>query len=429
MEEKTKQKNKLTPAFILIFILLIFAFLISYIKNRNFTGVTYPVLDGHLVVNGIRSETQSDFGYVDGNNNFMINLTALDKSSSLDVIKSENDIIISNIKNQVAIRIGKNYVRINSTEFKDDDTYNEPIAENSEKVFADAKYIFTAFGYTMSYTLNAEETEYEVLLVKNEDFDSEKYSEIEAQDNDTKEEKKDSPSGWTPDEDESKRENNGEPITIPEQSEISQDDLSTPETIGNEENVDEESKEEKREARWNQIADEIRNLFQNSVPNYDKKAYVDLGSGNFGYNGASGGTYGNTVTVMHDVGDDHYNTVIYIGSEWSDQAKNVASDESRNFYLGLEDVYQKTLVYALGENEGNSFFEYLKEHADKTITGGYINKYDEQGVIQTEWTDGEVGDGIKASELDLSDWGCRYTDDGYEYEITRDEDGLQIIIF
>ena len=238
MEEKTKQKNKLTPAFILIFILLIFAFLISYIKNRNFTGVTYPVLDGHLVVNGIRSETQSDFGYVDGNNNFMINLTALDKSSSLDVIKSENDIIISNIKNQVAIRIGKNYVRINSTEFKDDDTYNEPIAENSEKVFADAKYIFTAFGYTMSYTLNAEETEYEVLLVKNEDFDSEKYSEIEAQDNDTKEEKKDSPSGWTPDEDESKRENNGEPITIPEQSEISQDDLSTPETIGNEENED-----------------------------------------------------------------------------------------------------------------------------------------------------------------------------------------------
>ena len=58
-----------------------------------------------------------------------------------------------------------------------------------------------------------------------------------------------------------------------------------------------------------------------------------------------------------------------------------------------------------------------------------MNVLDEKGIAQPVWTDGPVGDGIGAKDLELSQWTGRYTDDGYAYEITRNGDGLKLVIF
>ena len=322
----------------------------------------------------------------------------------------------------------------NSVTFSEDATYLAPIVID-DYVYADSNMIFGLFGYDVEYQYNSGKTAVEAILTQKENFNKDD-KKITVMEHATKEEPKiDVPSGWSKEDAEKEQMNTNEPVTVPDSPEIDKSILAEPETVPNEtESAAEETEasaeteDEKKEERWEKVEEELTNLFQSSTPNFEREPFSPLGDDAFCFNAGKLGVLGNTISVVHNSGEG-YHMVVYLSAEWSDQALNVATPESKAFYTGLEDVYKKTLIYALGETEGTDFFNYLKQHADQTTEGGYVNVLDEKGIAQPVWTDGPVGDGIRAKDLELSQWTGRYTDDGYAYEITRNGDGLKLVIF
>lgn len=389
--------------------------------------------NGYITLDGTSSEVSSGMFY-EKNGTMRINLTGLDLHTDLDVIKNKNSYIIANMSNQMKITPDSKEYDFNSVTFSEDESYLVPMTIN-DYVYGDSSVIFSLFGYDVDYQYNSEKTAVEAILTQKENFDKNN-KKITIMEHATKEEPKiDVPSGWSKEDAEKEQMNQNEPVTIPDVPEVDKTILAEPETMPNETEAAEETAEaapltedEKKEERWEKVEEELTNLFQSSTPNFERESYSPIGEDAFCFNAGKLGVLGNTISVVHNSGEG-YHMVVYLSAEWSDQALNVATPESKAFYTGLEDVYKKTLIYALGETEGTEFFQYLKAHADQRTEGGYVNVLDEKGVAQPVWTDGPVGDGIRAEDLELSQWTGRYTDDGYAYEITRNGDGLKLVIF
>lgn len=405
-------------------------FLLNTGKGKN---DSFEIKNGYITLEGTSSEVSSGMFY-EKNGAFRINLTGLDLHTDLDVIKNKGSYIIANMSNQMKITPDVKEYDFNSVTFSEDATYLAPIVID-DYVYADSNMIFGLFGYDVEYQYNSGKTAVEAILTQKENFNKDD-KKITVMEHATKEEPKiDVPSGWSKEDAEKEQMNTNEPVTVPDSPEIDKSILAEPETVPNEtESAAEETEasaeteDEKKEERWEKVEEELTNLFQSSTPNFEKEPFSPLGDDAFCFNAGKLGVLGNTISVVHNSGEG-YHMVVYLSAEWSDQALNVATPESKAFYTGLEDVYKKTLIYALGETEGTDFFNYLKQHADQTTEGGYVNVLDEKGIAQPVWTDGPVGDGIRAKDLELSQWTGRYTDDGYAYEITRNGDGLKLVIF
>lgn len=405
-------------------------FLLNTGKGKN---DSFEIKNGYITLEGTSSEVSSRMFY-EKNGAFRINLTGLDLHTDLDVIKNKGSYIIANMSNQMKITPDVKEYDFNSVTFSEDATYLAPIVID-DYVYADSNMIFGLFGYDVEYQYNSGKTAVEAILTQKENFNKDD-KKITVMEHATKEEPKiDVPSGWSKEDAEKEQMNTNEPVTVPDSPEIDKSILAEPETVPNEtESAAEETEasaeteDEKKEERWEKVEEELTNLFQSSTPNFEREPYSPLGDDAFCFNAGKLGVLGNTISVVHNSGEG-YHMVVYLSAEWSDQALNVATPESKAFYTGLEDVYKKTLIYALGETEGTDFFNYLKQHADQTTEGGYVNVLDEKGIAQPVWTDGPVGDGIGAKDLELSQWTGRYTDDGYAYEITRNGDGLKLVIF
>ena len=383
--------------------------------------------NGYITLDGTSSEVSSGMFY-EKNGTMRINLTGLDLHTDLDVIKNKNSYIIANMSNQMKITPDSKEYDFNSVTFSEDESYLVPMTIN-DYVYGDSSVIFSLFGYDVDYQYNSEKTAVEAILTQKENFDKNN-KKITIMEHATKEEPKiDVPSGWSKEDAEKEQMNQNEPVTIPDVPEVDKTILAEPETMPNETEAAEETAEAAPlTERWEKVEEELTNLFQSSTPNFERESYSPIGEDAFCFNAGKLGVLGNTISVVHNSGEG-YHMVVYLSAEWSDQALNVATPESKAFYTGLEDVYKKTLIYALGETEGTEFFQYLKAHADQRTEGGYVNVLDEKGVAQPVWTDGPVGDGIRAEDLELSQWTGRYTDDGYAYEITRNGDGLKLVIF
>jgi len=405
-------------------------FLLNTGKGKN---DSFEIKNGYITLEGTSSEVSSGMFY-EKNGAFRINLTGLDLHTDLDVIKNKGSYIIANMSNQMKITPDVKEYDFNSVTFSEDATYLAPIVID-DYVYADSNMIFGLFGYDVEYQYNSGKTAVEAILTQKENFNKDD-KKITVMEHATKEEPKiDVPSGWSKEDAEKEQMNTNEPVTVPDSPEIDKSILAEPETVPNEtESAAEETEasaeteDEKKEERWEKVEEELTNLFQSSTPNFEREPFSPLGDDAFCFNAGKLGVLGNTISVVHNSGEG-YHMVVYLSAEWSDQALNVATPESKAFYTGLEDVYKKTLIYALGETEGTDFFNYLKQHADQTTEGGYVNVLDEKGIAQPVWTDGPVGDGIRAKDLELSQWTGRYTDDGYAYEITRNGDGLKLVIF
>lgn len=406
-------------------------FLLNTGKGKN---DSFEIKNGYITLEGTSSEVSSGMFY-EKNGAFRINLTGLDLHTDLDVIKNKNSYIIANMSNQMKITPDVKEYDFNSVTFSEDATYLAPIVID-DYVYADSNMIFGLFGYDVEYQYNSGKTAIEAILTQKENFNKDD-KKITVMEHATKEEPKiDVPSGWSKEDAEKEQMNTNEPVTVPDLPEIDKSILAEPETLPNETDAAaseeteaaEVTEDKKKEERWEKVEEELTNLFQSSTPNFEREPYVPIGEDAFCFNAGKLGVLGNTISVVHNSGEG-YHMVVYLSAEWSDQALNVATPESKAFYAGLENVYKKTLIYALGETEGADFFNYLKQHADQTTEGGYVNVLDEKGIAQPVWTDGPVGDGIGAKDLELSQWTGRYTDDGYAYEITRNGDGLKIVIF
>lgn len=427
-----------------VVVLVILLLVSQFLKKEKVSELR----DGFLTINEDSSDLIPGLFYTDSKKHVFVNIKKLNDCLNVDVVRSKDTYIISTIKNQILIYENENTYAVNSNKVTDD-KYQKPISINSY-IYADSDIIFKLLGYKVTYEMNADETVIEGVLKQADSFDSNKYSALE-----TKGLVKEPTKPATEQiedqlvEPEGKAETKEALPVVPEPTEIDASNVTSTETYyvpdDNTEDIKETDHESEtkdlsdnkpalptesafKEERWKKVKTELVHLFKNSPSNFGQNAIADLGDNGICYNQSSKGTLGNTVTVLKDSYDGHY-IVATLAADWSDQANNVTSIQSKAYYSGLEEVYKNTIVSLLGEKEGVSFFEYLKKHADELKEGGYISQYDDKGILRSVWTDEFIGDGLQASTLELSQWTNRKTDDGLRYDIIRNGDGLMIIIF
>lgn len=428
-------------ALIILSIIAIIIGFFLFLPNKETKKDYGRVRDGFVTVGEKSTELIPDLFYTDENGKHFINLINFDGYMNVDVIRNENVYRVITAKNQITITDGSSDYSVNAIEFKDDEKYSAPINVNGY-VYADLDKIMETLGYDNISQENFDETIVEIIIKPNENFDEENHTELMP--NLIPQFKEEIETSAPQIEDQLKtpieenRNVEGEEVLpiIPEPTAPAKNDdviMIDPEileSLANEEKDTEHlvSKQEKKEEKWEYVKEELTETFKESTPQFRQEAYKEISEDVFCFNAASLGTYGNTITVFHDRADGNF-MVVQISADWSDQAMNVVTPESKAYYAGLEELYKKTIVDVLGENEGTLFFNYLKAHADKTMTGGYISGRDERGAIISQWTDGPVGDGLQASSLELSQWCGRKTDDGFEYNIVRNGDGIEIYVF
>ena len=360
---------------------------------------------------------------------------------NIDVIRNENTYRVITTKNQITVEYDSPEYSINAIKFKEDDAYKKPVKINGY-VYADLDKIMETLGYDNISQENFDETIVEIIITPNENYNEEDYTELMPSLLPQFKEEVETSAPQIEDQLEKPIEEDRNVVgeenlpTIPEPTAPARNDdvvMVDPEILESLENEEKDtehliSKEEKKKEKWENVKEELTENFKESTPQFRQEAYKEFSEDIFCFNAGSLGTYGNTITVFHDRADGNY-MVVQISSDWSDQAMNVVTPESKAYYAGLENLYKETIIKVLGENEGTLFFDYLKAHADKTMIGGYISGRDERGAIVSQWTDGPVGDGLQASTLELSQWCGRKTDDGFEYNIVRNGDGIEIYVF
>ena len=431
-EKKEETQNPLRKKLIGlgVIILLIIAALIGIFRTKH-TGPS-GVKDGFITVDGQSSKLVSGLFYLTEKQDVMVNLTKLDGLVNIDVIRTDDTYRLSTVRNQITLTYGSSDVYLNSVKFTDDNAYIAPVSVNGY-VYGDMKEIMNLFGYTLKIKMNGDESVVEAIVGKNTKFNDSDYTELKpilpvtVEEEETETEKQIEDQLVAPTDEMNIEETGDLPLVVPEATEAAP--VETTEAAADAEGETKDTWQEKKENRWVETKNVLSGYFKDATPAFRQEAYADITDNVFCFNRASLGTYGNTITVSHDTPDGYF-LIVWICADWSDQAKNVVSEESKAYYSGLEELYKKTIIEVLGENEGTSFFTYLKEHADKMMEGGgYIGAYGEHGEITTQWTDEPIGDGLQASTLDLSNWCGRYTDDGFEYSIVRDGNGLKIYLF
>ena len=459
-----KPTNKKLPYIIsgIIFLILFFIFLISRISHKSDIP---EFTDGYITIGTASSATYEDLFYK-VNDRYLIDLEGLDKTTSLDTITTVDGLAVNNVFDQVFIAPGESSYYINSNKISDDDNYIPPVVFD-EKVYADTDAILSGIGYKTTYNFSADKSMVELII---EVTDKDRYHTITS----NKElEKDDDEIAEMPQAEENAISNPGLDInrpgeelqtvprpdrteetaaetkaeTLPSETEESNMEETIPEeTISETEEsedipVETEEEEPPREYNpnrktdeefqqiWNEDKEALKNIYQNSTSNFRQDAYDEISENFIGFNIAKGAIYSNTISVVHDTVNGEFEYISFNG-DWSDQALNVTSEDSKAYYLGVPEVYRQTLVTVLGENIGNELFNYIKAHADRTITGGYIAQINpETNSVESVWTDGEVGNGIDAQHIDFEAWQNRETDDGLRFDVVRSGNGINIMVY
>lgn len=462
-----KKQNKNLP-YIIIAILFILILLILLFSRVGKKSDIPEFMDGYITVGTASSPTYSDLFYKSGEK-YLIDLEGLDKTTNLDTITTSDGLAVNNIFDQVFVSPGYDYYYVNSNKISDDDNYTAPVVID-EKVYADTDIILNGIGYDTTYNFSADKS---VIELKIDVKDKDRYytvipnKELEKDEEDEIAEMPQAEEGAIenpglevnrpgeelqtvprPEQTKSEDDKKNLPVipseteaeTNPEEtegmtevpSEIEEIEETTvaqePEEPAREYNPNRKTDEE-FEAIWAEDKEELKNIFENSTPNFKQDAYKELSSNFVGFNIAHGAIYGNTISVIHDTTSGEFLYISFNG-DWSDQANNITSEESRAYYLGVPEVYRKTLVTCLGENVGTELFNYIKAHGDRTITGGYVARVNpETKAVESVWTDGEVGNGVDAQHIDFEAWQDRTTDNGLRFDVVRNGNGIDIFVY
>lgn len=105
----------------------------------------------------------------------------------------------------------------------------------------------------------------------------------------------------------------------------------------------------------------------------------------------------------------------WIGNEWSDLERKFNTSISKASYSQKPDIKEKTIKTVVGDKVGTELFNYIKQHADKTIPDDY-------------WNPNRNPDGIVANKLDFSAWQNRTTDYGKRFSVDN-SNGLEIHVY
>ena len=181
---------------------------------------------------------------------------------------------------------------------------------------------------------------------------------------------------------------------------------------------------------WSLMKEKLIPVYQDAIveKDYDgldadgKQIHIDTYSYGYGndiiwhYNDTSTyGGYGETA-VTHN--DQRFGTFVtaHIGNEWSDLERLFNDAISKASYANSVDIKEKTIKAVVGDNIGTELFNYIKQHADKTIQ-------------DAEWNPYGNPDGIKPSKLDFSAWQNRKTDYGKTFSIEVIGEGINIKVY
>ena len=186
--------------------------------------------------------------------------------------------------------------------------------------------------------------------------------------------------------------------------------------------------EEEFDQQWNEVKSDLKQAYSQGTTPTGKAPYEERGDSMIAYNPMSGALYYDTISVSYEPSDGALMTATF-ANEWSDQAMNIDNEQTKKFYESIPQMVETTLKSMLGDNAGEELYQYIKENADRTTTGGYLVYHDERGNLATKWTDGQVGDGIQASEIDFEKWQDKHTDDGLRYYAARSGEGFMVKVF
>lgn len=445
--EPPKLKDIAVPIGILILWFFIGLFLLISKEKKNISEFA----DGYIITEGVQTNMIEDLFY-QNNGRYMIELKKMDKALDLDVMYTANKCIISTSKHQIEIIPEERTYVVNLNTVKEDDNYLIPFVYN-DCVYADTDTIFQVFGYKTEYQSNNEENTVELRITKT---DGDPYETIGLQKKETEiqESKAQIEQEAAEQKPDINQPGNNTLPTVPypkettafseekflEEGGVYPDDIqeiidnrpvaepTLPQVIPKPEEIPNKMTDEEFENRWNESKNGMAEIFKSGNAATGTVPYKERSEDFIAFNPMNKAIYYDTISVLHNVGENVFMEVS-ISSEWSDLALNTDNAESIAFYECIPRMVEAAIKYSVGENAGAELFEYIKTHADKKTTGGYIATHDEHGDVVTVWSDGEVGDGIMSSELDLENWQGKTTDDGLTYYVACNGEGILIKIF
>lgn len=434
--------------------------LVALLTIRKQTSDGYA--NGYIIC-GEESSPEIEDLFYRSDDRYLIELGKLDKCLDLDAIKSDNGYIVRTSKVQFTLSDGENSYKVNANMIEDDDNYISPI-KMREGFYADADTLFDVFGYETSYKTNdngalveltlkrSDESAYDNLHISIEVPETEPArSQVEEgilnQDPETGhpggatlptvpqperyEEEETTPSALANEEE--FLENGG---TYPEDvqevidNQPEQQETEVPKKQIVERSTDNPNKksDEEFQQQWNQVSDSLKKTYSTGTTPTGREPVKERTKDFIAYNPMSGAIFYDTISVLHDPSDGAFMEAT-IANEWSDMALNTDHEQTKAFYESIPGMVEVTLKNMLGENTGEELFQFIKEHADRTTNGGYIAYHDENNEIQTQWTDGPVGDGINSGEIDFENWQRRTTDDGLRFYVARSGGGIFIKVY
>lgn len=445
MKDKTADKKKTVKivVFVLVALLILAAVIAAVFFSRNrylITGTKAGLIKTELAESGTKKDL-----FLEKEGRYLISLSKLDECVNVVVIRIAGGYVVRTDKSQITIYEEETTrYSVDGHDVTNDGFYIGPAMVN-ETVYGDTDTIFGIFGYDTSYSLSADGSVVQLTLSRGADADP--YEKIDAvPETDTV------PETRAPQIEESAiaAENvtaDGQLPTVPRPETITATVETYPAEVqhiidGNPAKAEIETKayvprdtepvndliDEEFEEKWQQEKGALSQIFSEGTPSVGNIPYKERSQNMIAFNPMSGGIYVDTISVVRTDNMDHYIEAEFC-SDWSDLALNTDSVETQAYYNGIPEIYRRTIRELLGETEGEALFNYIKAHADITADGGYVAYHDEHGDIQTKKVDTPVGDGVRASSLDLEEWQNRRTDDGLRYSVSRAGDGFKITIY
>ena len=177
---------------------------------------------------------------------------------------------------------------------------------------------------------------------------------------------------------------------------------------------------------WSLMKEKMIPVYQDAIISWDydgpdasgKQIHIDQYSYGYGddivwtdNDTSTYGGYGETAVTHNDQRFGTFVTVA-IGNYWSDYERKCKDSIDKAYYANKVDIKEKTIKAAIG----TELFNYIKQHADKTIP-------------DAEWNPNNEPDGIKPSALDFSAWQNRKTDYGKTFSIEVTGEGIKIKVY
>ena len=418
---KENIKKNFAAVTVAVIVLMIVAFFVSR-KAGNKEGtfseaeVSYEVKNGRITADG-KTSGMKEAMFLIKDGTVYINLTKLGECISLDVIANTDGYVIRSPKIQLTLCTNGTVQLIDGSGSERPQEDSKPVISDGS-FFSDSDRIFHTFGYKTAYQTSVDNKSVELFLDREEENQYDTIEVIaEEKPADAITETGEAPQLGAPSDD----------GTLPKVSEVDpvgNGDIQTPD-----DSVMISDKE--ADELWKEKKSTISSVFKGATPLPGSAPYRESSDGReISFNPMTGGVYYDTLNITDEpVGEDSVLLKASFSGDWSDYAANTPVAGAKAYYNSLPAVYEATIKSLLGPEEGERFFSFIKNEADRMTKGGYILVWDENGTLQSQWTDDYVGDGVGSSVTSYADWQGQATDDGLRYNVSRNGNGFTITIY